>query len=776
MARSSSAELSPELRSLVRESVRVLGEIIRDELGVRAYRRIESVRARMAGLRGSKNDRVRKELARTYRELERLSRRERGDFAQAYTLMLELMNACENAYRTHRLKHRRYDPLPHEQRSIFYVLTAHPTESRSPENIAVFQSIQRLLETLLVRGFDSGETELKALLRLAWRIPIVRTRKPRVQDEAEHIYSILLKEENLSTLFDVARRIDRPVYIRSWVGGDKDGHPGVDQNALSKSLSLSRKLLLKYVRTQAAELRAHTELLPRRRTAGSLKSKFLSLDKAIRQVAILKPGDAARIHVLKEAITRLEKDFIREIGDPPAPLVRLTQVCKFFPGFVVPLELREDSGVILSDPTGDSLAIGRMLKRIGDYSRGHDPCWYARGMIISMAESYEQIRAVYRMIRRQVGNDRIPVVPLFEKRSALEQGPEIIRRTLADPAIRKSMRVRWQNKMEIMLGYSDSAKESGVLPSRFLVSKAMREIDRVCAKAKAIPVFFHGSGGSIDRGGGPIADQMAGWPESALRIYKATLQGEMIERTFSSPEIIESQIRKIAELSSRSRLGSLPASPALKAFAARVSSEYRRMIRAPSFLEVVEKATPYPFLSALKMGSRPTKRTGTLSVGSLRAIPWILCWTQTRILFPTWWGVGTAWRETPDAERRRIRREFGRNPIFRSFIHALGFTLAKVEIAVWETYLERSALDPGRIAEFTLQFRRELTATHEFLRSVTGKRDPLWYRPWLGRSIELRASMIHPLNLLEIIAQKTGDISLLRVSVTGIASGMLTTG
>ncbi len=191
---------------------------------------------------------------------------------------------------------------------------------------------------------------------------------------------------------------------------------------------------------------------------------------------------------------------------------------------------------------------------------------------------------------------------------------------------------------------------------------------------------------------------------------------------------------------------------------------------------MIQKVTPYAFLSALKMGSRPTKRAGTLKVSSLRAIPWILCWTQTRVLFPTWWGVGTAWKLSTPKERVLLKKAYREHPTFHSYIHALAFTLAKVELAVWEIYLECSKLSAERKKYFREQFRLEFKATVQLVRELTGKSDLLWYRPWLGKSIELRASMIHPLNLLEILAQRDRDLALLRVSVTGIASGMMTTG
>jgi len=768
------AELSPELKKVVKWSVAILGNVIEEELGKSSYDRIEKVRQRMAALRGAKAGVISRELNKTFLELKKLNKNERMGFARAYTLMLELMNGCENAYRTYRLKQRKRNENIKGAEAIFYVLTAHPTEARSPQNIGIFHEIQKELTQVYERGFEGARERLGALLEIAWKVEIVRMRKPRVQDEAEHIYSILLREANLSVLLDMGRS-NVPVYVRSWVGGDKDGHPGVDEETLGDSLQLSRELLYEYAKKQIQELRRLTESFHSSKFDRQC-SEVLHLLTAAKKLEV---GDAKKIRVLHQKMTKICTFYHDELGkNAPKPLARLEQLFKIFPGLVVPLELREDSSMLMSDPTGDTLAIGRMLKRLGEYSKGEDPCWYARGMIISMAQSVEHIRVTAKMILRHVGNSKIPVVPLFEQKQALDSGAAIITELLKDKKVKKIVKEQWNNKVEVMVGYSDSAKESGVIASRLAVVDAIIAIDHACRKASVIPVFFHGSGGSIDRGGGAIRDQMAGWPKSALNIYKATVQGEMVERTFASPEILESQLTQISENTSPDHREKYKTTknPTLEKFASMVKEYYQKKITSSLFLKMVELATPYSFLSALKIGSRPIKRGGTLSVAGLRAIPWVLCWTQTRVLFPTWWGTGTAWSEMNKSEKTALKKAFSTHPVFRSYIHALGFTLAKIELPIFEFYLQQSPLAEKEKKYFIQSFRSELAATIKFFNAITRSNDPLWYRPWLGESIELRASMIHPLNLLEILSHQDQDLPLLRISVTGIASGMLTTG
>jgi len=207
-----------------------------------------------------------------------------------------------------------------------------------------------------------------------------------------------------------------------------------------------------------------------------------------------------------------------------------------------------------------------------------------------------------------------------------------------------------------------------------------------------------------------------------------------------------------------------------------VTESYRAKIHEADFLRVVGAATPYAHLSALKIGSRPIRRTTEISVEGLRAIPWVLCWTQTRVLFQTWWGVGTAWRNASPMRRAALSRAFQEEPVFASYVKALAFTLAKVELPLWRLYLDESGLAPEIQERFYASFTAEMESAAELVRVVTGEDDPLWFKPWLGASIRLRSPIIHLLNLLQLLALESGDMVLFRVTAAGISAGMMTTG
>lgn len=780
--------LAPELRALVKGSVELLGEVIQRELGPRMFWRVEHARSAMAALRGKSGAQREATLKKRLADLRRLTPQEQLAVAHSFSLMLELMNACESAYRTYRLAQQRRPKARRRPRAVIYVLTAHPTEARAPANIAAFHAIQRTLTAVLSErvatagsaideSFARERPRLLHELEIAWRLGVARSRKPRVQDEAEHLYSILLRHENLEALLDMADDLV-PVFIRTWVGGDKDGHPFVDERVMAASLQLARTRLVRFARAKLGEVRATAHLVG----AQGLVRGCARLELRLRALGRLAPGDGVEVRRFHAELQRLASVYGKTIGEEHPSLARLRRLVFLFPALVVPLELRESSDILVRAASASRAASGapsaivRMVARLARLSRGADPRWYARGLIISMASELAHVQAAMRILARELGGPRIPVIPLFEQAKALEHSQELVRAMLADHAVFRAVRASWGGRFEVMLGYSDSAKEMGALASRVAIADAMHAIDRVCRAKKVTPVFFHGSGGSIDRGGGSIREQTEWWPASSLALVKATIQGEMVERTFAGREILRSGIEKLVLRTEKSG-GGARVSPAVRQFAARASLEYRTRIASKGFLRVIEHATAYQYLQILRLGSRPTARSGgALSVGGLRAIPWVLSWTQVRVLFPTWWGLGTAWAELKPRERTALKKAYGSDPLFRSFLKLLGFTLAKVELPVWNLYLAESGLPAALVQATRDEFAREHARALELVRALSGSRDPVWFRPWLGESVVLRSPMIHPLNLLQILALERCDASLIRETVTGIASGMMTTG
>lgn len=772
----SESALPPSLRELVSETGRLLGEVVGRERGKPFLAKVETLRSAMAALRDQKSGPITEELRRQLALLRQFSREERRDVARAFTLFLELMNTCENAYRSGRLQAKERDGAVHGgPDSLVYVLTAHPTEARSPENIEIFHRAQLVLERALdpVGSRGNWREALTHELALAWRVFPTRERAPRVKDEADHIYHTALRPDVLRALLRAGREVV-PVYLRTWVGGDKDGHPGVDEKTMQESLQLSRTALLGIAYALLKECEDTLALLP----GTPLRETVSRVKAALRNLRKIGTGDGRKVRAARAALEKLRQAYETEVHSVHPSLQDIKGLLHMTPALVVPLELRESSDVLMAKAERKPRAIERMLETLARISRGGEARWYARGFIVSMTGEAAHLVAADSFVRAAFGAPALPVMPLFETGAALEASGKIVAEVLAHKKLGAAIRKEWGNSFEIMVGYSDSSKEGGVLPSRLGIARAMHALEKECEAAGVKPIFFQGSGGSVDRGGGSVQDQVAWWPRSALRTYKVTIQGEMVERSLSTPEIARGQIESIAAAAGKALAGTpcAPHSPELEAFAREVTESYRAKVHEKEFLEVVGAATPYAHLSALKIGSRPTRRTTEISVEGLRAIPWVLCWTQTRVLFQTWWGVGTAWRNAGQARRAALVQAFREEPVFASYVKALAFTLAKVELPLWRLYLDESGLAPAIQERVYADFTAEVEAAAELVRAVTGQKDPLWFKPWLGASIRLRSPIIHPLNLLQLLSLEGGDLVLFRVTAAGISAGMMTTG
>ncbi len=770
--------LDPQLRELVKQTVATLGEVIQRNVGKSLYNKIEKIRQQMVTLRaGSHSQKVRR-LEEVYQTLSVLSEKEQFYMAHSFALMLEIMNVCENAYRTRIIKSRKVRPHKDTLEGIFYVLTAHPTEARSPENVAIFGELQNVLVETLDSFFPWHKETITSLIEKAWHTPITRQRKPQVSDEAEYIYSIVLNPTILNSLLKIKTEV-APLYLRSWVGGDKDGHPGVNADTMVTSLNLSRKRLIKFIIDKLDKIEVDLRLLKQKplvQICRQVKRELITLK-------VIDTSDGNRLNRAHGHLSQFFDQYRSVFGSRLPAMIQVDQLFKMFPGLVIPLELRESSELVVSAAANSDLKpISGMLHRLEMISRGGNPRWYVRGFIISMCGSLEHIEAGLQLVKRFFGDPKLPVIPLFEQEAALNLCSPIVEGMLAHRFIKTGLKKYWHNRLEIMLGYSDSAKEVGALQSRLLISETVKKIEKLCLKNKVTPVFFHGSGGSVDRGGGSIQEQTAWLSRESLKLFKATVQGEMVERTFSSPEIFRSGIDHLADQiasayrTPRHQRAAVAHAPVIHEFAAKVSKQYKAAIHSPEFLEVVHKATPYRFLSALKLGSRPSRRGKVTNVLNLRAIPWVLCWTQTRILFPVWWGTGTAWASMNSQQKMMLKGEFKTNPLFRSYIKVLGFTLAKVELPIWEMYLRQSGISSEKVETTIATFISEYKASVRFVKAVTGQSDLLWYRPWLSESIHLRSPMIHPLNLLQMIIMHSKNPGMMRETVAGIANGMLTTG
>ncbi|WPU65443.1 phosphoenolpyruvate carboxylase [Peredibacter starrii] len=760
--------IADDLKIIVSKAVKLLGLAIKDIYGETHFQKIEDLRLRMKAVRGKEGPIVEEALKSVYAELSKSPNEELHQIAKAFSLLLELINACEAAYRSYRLESFDVKSEGKKPHSLVFVFTSHPTEARSHNFLRLMDKVENLLILSLNTTFESVEEQLRYLFRIALRLNLANNRRPQVKDEAEQIYHVVLDPKILSEQIYLKRK-GINVLFRTWVGGDKDGHPKVGPLTMQQSLNLSRRKILGCIKYRLDTYKE--EVLWADET---LQRDFVSLNEDLRKLNTVGTADGKKVVAFKKRFEAfLDKTQKKKLNSPA--LEDIKELIWIYPALVLPLEIREDQGLIHEALKKPKLAIAQMLLLLKKISSGFEPKWYVRGFIISMCQTPEDLLAAVKLTKKMTGSYLIPAVPLFENEKGLTHAIHILRESFKQEALAQHHIKTWGSRYEVMLGYSDSSKENGVLPGRILVEKALLLLEEFLIKHKLTPVFFHGSGGSVSRGGGSIKEQIAWWPQTALNIYKVTVQGETVQRHFHQPLIMRSQVGKIVEEFANYHPRTIVSCEAIPKFTAEIQTAYRDLVNNPDFQNLVSRATPYDFLNLLKIGSRPTKRSGKGQF-TIRAIPWILCWTQTRLLLPIWWGIGRSWATLTDSEKEDLKVYFAKSPLMQTYIKNLGFTFAKIELGVWNFHVEHSSLTKEEKLYWRTTIEEELKRSIVFFNEISGETSFTWFRPQLGESIYFRSSMIHPLNVIQKISLARKDNVLLRETVTGIASGMLTTG
>jgi len=319
--------------------------------------------------------------------------------------------------------------------------------------------------------------------------------------------------------------------------------------------------------------------------------------------------------------------------------------------------------------------------------------------ILSMSRSSDDILAVY-LLARHAGftgeKVDLQVVPLFETIEDLRHAPTVFDDLLSVPIAHRSLKTPGGN-IEVMLGYSDSNKDGGFLCSIWELDKAQRQITRTLAKYDMRPVFFHGRGGSVSRGGAPteraIAAQPTGTIHGRLRI---TEQGEVVSSKYANRGTAVNQLELLASsvlthMQTRVQPAINPEQvDALEALSGLSQTAYSTLLHQPGFIDYFQQASPVEELAMLKIGSRPARRFGAKSLSDLRAIPWVFAWSQNRHLITGWYGFGSAikaFRQVRSADGDRLLAEMAaKNRLFRLMVDEVEKSLLLSDMTIAAVY------------------------------------------------------------------------------------------
>jgi phosphoenolpyruvate carboxylase len=403
--------------------------------------------------------------------------------------------------------------------------------------------------------------------------------------------------------------------------------------------------------------------------------------------------------------------------------------------------------------------------------------------VVSMASRASDVLSVQVLQRAMQVQVPMPVVPLFETRQDLIDAPETMQQLLAS----RRFRERTGGHVEVMLGYSDSAKDAGRLAANWALYVAQERLSAVCRHHQVKLTLFHGRGGSVGRGGGPTHAAILSQPPGTIGDrMRVTEQGEMIQAKFGLPGIAQRTLELTLTAVCEATL--LPAAPpkphwvpVMERIADVACEDYQGVLGTADFVDYFRKVTPECELGELQMGSRPARRTAGGGLDSLRAIPWVFAWTQTRYLLPGWLGVGRglsrALHGTDAATVREMEREW---PFFRTMLDLVEMVLAKSDMRIARFYEERLAAAHRLLGE---GIRHRFDETVTCILELRDRQMLLQENAVLRRSIAVRNPYVDPINLLQIeilerLRQQPNDelVRAFRITANGVAAGMRNTG
>ena len=435
-------------------------------------------------------------------------------------------------------------------------------------------------------------------------------------------------------------------------------------------------------------------------------------------------------------------------------------------------------------------------------------------LIVSMTRELSDLLAVY-VLARESGLAfnapggglvcRLPVTPLFETIDDLERSAGIVREFLRHPMTRRSldMQVRAQGRsrpvQQVMIGYSDSAKDGGILASQWHLHTAQHAIAEVGREEDVEIRYFHGRGGTVSRGAGPMSGFLeASAPRSLTGDFRMTEQGETIAQKYSNiPTAVyhlEQMLAGVAKASLRNARGLKRPhefDPYLGEFAAYSRRVYESFIHAPDFMTFYGQATPIDALEQNRIGSRPSRRSGQRTLADLRAIPWVFAWNQSRYYLPSWYGVGSTLEmlmtERPE-DFERVRAALPNWALLRYVLSNVETGLASVNTGVMRMYADLVEDEAIRERFFTL-IHSEFARTRAMLTILLGGKVEE-RRPRLHISLHLRDTALLPLHKQQVALlrqwreemregdDRAADSSLMQIfrTINAISSGLRNTG
>ncbi|WP_252730452.1 phosphoenolpyruvate carboxylase [Colwellia sp. E2M01] len=728
---------------------------------------------------------------------------------------------------------------------IELVLTAHPTEVNRRAFIHKYSSIGQALDT----PNNALSPRVEELVEQAWHTDEIRHKRPTPLDESR--WGLNSISDNfwfaipkfMRELDDFSVKVTgknlpedyTPITMASWMAGDRDGNPFV-------TAKLSREALIK-ARLMAAHLYLKDfELLYLELSMSKATPELTQADKNLR--GPYRQHLAPVVLLLKATIEQLKEGNTDGVLASSEQLLQPLKTCR---DSLLAVGLTNVANSLILDLMRKVNSFGISLAKldIRQHSERHDSAiaevtellnlgtytdwseeqrqefllaelknprpllpknnWSADTQevldtyaliaeqpaelfglyIISMASKVSDVLAVKLLLKASGVQWNMPIAPLFETLDDLNNAPKVMAELLSIESYRNTC----DAQHNVMIGYSDSSKDAGVLAATWGQYKSQEELVKVFVEQNIELKLFHGRGGTIGRGGGPahaaIASQPPGTLDGGLRV---TEQGETIRHKFGTPNLANRSLHLYASAILECLINPPPVPTQawrdiMETMSAESCNTYRQYVEGnDDFVKYFRQATPEPELSSLPLGSRPSKRKVDGGIESLRAIPWIFAWAQNRLVVPAWLGLGSAINTAYQDNEALIQEMVKQWPYFRSRISLTEMVYLKADKDMSALYDESLVEDSLKVMGEEL--RAQLVQDKATILGILGQKEALENDPWNFNSFELRRPYLAPLHLLQIEALKRlraqpehpENEQVLMVTMSGIATGMRNTG
>lgn len=870
------------LRHDVRLLGELLGETLKEQVGIALYDKIETIRRLSKQAFAGQPEAM---LALNAR-LAELNPEEMLGVVRAFSHFLNLANIAENVHRIRRAKwyhqHLQSSIQPGSLAAIFktfaeqsiskeqivtavgalkidLVLTAHPTEVMRRTIMQKFDKIASLLTQCAEDPLL--QEEIHREITAIWQTDEIRRRRPTPVDEAKWGFAVV--ENSLwCALPAFLRELDQelhkatgirlpliatPVRFSSWMGGDRDGNPNVTAAMTEQICLMARWVAADLYERDVTNLSAALSMQhcddnlqslvgqeqePYRAYLRQLKRKLANTKRFLEDSLADRPASAHDILLDEKELLEPLLMCYQSLVKCQAQIIaegELTDVIRRVSAFgitLLPLDIRQEAAkhTQLLDEITTQLGLGSyaawseaermeflqqrlatteaLLVKNVSLTDAALAVWdtftmMARQLpdslgayVISMVHEPSDVLAVC-LLQREAGLLRpLRVVPLFETRATLTSAASCLHVLLQNSWYRTFI----QNQQEIMIGYSDSGKDAGIMAAGWLQYQAQEQLVAVAKEFGVALTLFHGRGGSIGRGGAPAHTAILSLPPGALTgSLRVTEQGEVIRNKYGLPK----RAKRSLEIYTTATLEAMLFPQVVPQVSWRKMMDelsetsyqaYSGMVKQnKQFIPYFEAVTPLQEIGRLMMGSRPAKREQhSHDIDNLRAIPWVFAWTQNRLLLPAWLGVGEALTKVLAQDKLTLLQEMVQQwPFFRTLLSMVEMVLVKTDLTIATLYENRLSPDKKALGD---DLRQKYAQTNHGLKSVLAIQTLLASNPILFRTITLRSPYLYPLHALQaelLWRVRSQSLTLeeaevlsdaLMVSISGIAAGMQNTG